>query len=420
MKLPLSLFAPLALWLAPFADAQEGALRSDRVVAGGPDAFLEARHLVLRGTQEEIGAALAELARDELGTRPWPSRDTRVTRVQRRYIERVWPTHHARMRGAARAFDSSLEESAVNHSVLGYDLGDTFGCTVVYFPPGTTSEGEPVLSRNLDFTSGMTDGRRPGPDQHAAMSRPFVIESYPDEGYASLFTCSMDLLGSAFDGVNEKGLTVALLSDRELMNKYDMVPTGDLAVGLNEIQVPRFLLETCADVDEAKDALLLLRQYYAFLPCHYVVGDAGGRAFVFEGSPERNRTFFIERPGEPLISTNFMLHANPDPEAAESPGPKSSLGRYQGVCAVLEAASAPYDVGTIRSASRRAAFDGPGPPPQMPYAPSRTLWHAVYYPERGALSIDFYLGEQPDSDDPDYPEILRSGYLDFALNAERR
>ena len=29
------------------------------------------------------------------------------------------------------------------------------------------------------------------------------------------------------------------------------------------------------------------------------------------------------------------------------------------------------------AASRAAAFDGPGPPPQVPYAPNRTLWHAL-------------------------------------------
>ena len=38
--------------------------------------------------------------------------------------------------------------------------------------------------------------------------------------------------GSAFDGINEKGLTAALLTDRELIDRYNMEPRRDLAVGL--------------------------------------------------------------------------------------------------------------------------------------------------------------------------------------------
>lgn len=411
--------ALLAIVLVPCAVAQTAAedsvVVSNEVVAGGPDDAVTVRHLVVEGTQQEIGAALARIARDELQSRPWPSTDPRVTRVQERYIERVWPAQHARMRGSAAALGGELADRSVNWSVLGYDLTGAFGCTVVFYPPEVTAGGRPVMSRNLDFTSGLANGRRPGPGERAALSRPFVVESYPDEGYASLFTCGMDLLGSAFDGLNEAGLTVALLSDRELMNEHEMVPTGDLAVGLSEIQVPRYLLETCANVEEAKDALLELRQYYAFVPCHYIVGDRTGAAFVYEASHDRNRRFFIERPGEPLVTTNFMLHRHPEPRAMAARGPKSSAGRYQAVCEALDRAGSGFDLETIRAANRRASFDGPPPPEQVPYAPNRTLWHALYLPVSLSLEIGFYLGERPDADAPHGVDIRRSGYLSFTL-----
>ena len=75
------------------------------------------------------------------------------------------------------------------------------------------------------------------------------------------------------DGINEAGLTVALLADNETPEPE---PTGTPQVGLSEQQVVRYLLDTCATVDEAKDALLLAKHYYFFTPCHFVVADRSG------------------------------------------------------------------------------------------------------------------------------------------------
>jgi hypothetical protein len=43
------------------------AIRQDRVIAGGPEDFMEVRHLVLTGTNEEIGGALATIAIERFG-----------------------------------------------------------------------------------------------------------------------------------------------------------------------------------------------------------------------------------------------------------------------------------------------------------------------------------------------------------------
>jgi hypothetical protein len=48
-------------------------------------------------------------------------------------------------------------------------------------------------------------------------------------------------------------------------------------------------------------------------------------------------------------------------------------------------------------------------------APIRTLWHALYFPERRAMRVSFYLGEEADPDERKEPRILRSDYQEFTL-----
>src|SRR5262252_8325402 len=89
----------LSLLLLPALAAGEpppapAVVQDDRVVAGGPKDSMEVRHLVLKGTNEEIGRALATIARERYQARPRPSQDPLRTRAQRRYIERNYPILH--------------------------------------------------------------------------------------------------------------------------------------------------------------------------------------------------------------------------------------------------------------------------------------------------------------------------------------
>ena len=43
----------------------------------------------------------------------------------------------------------------------------------------------------------------------------------------------------------------------------------------------RYLLETCATVDEARDAIDRASFYYCLVPCHYIIGDRNGDSFIF-------------------------------------------------------------------------------------------------------------------------------------------
>jgi penicillin V acylase-like amidase (Ntn superfamily) len=90
----------------------------------------------------------------------------------------------------------------------------------------------------------------------------------------------------AVDDINDAGLVAALLSDDESTTGGSTgsggEPTCAPAVGLHEVEVCRYVLERCADVDEALDAMWLAKHYYFFHPQHFLIADRSGRSFVFE------------------------------------------------------------------------------------------------------------------------------------------
>src|SRR5262245_64586666 len=102
------------------AAASTGVVQEDRVIAGGPSQSLEVRHLVLRGTNEEIGRALAELAKERYGVRPEPAANPAQVRAQRKFLERNFPILLDRMRGVAAAYGKSVEDDAFDFTSIGF------------------------------------------------------------------------------------------------------------------------------------------------------------------------------------------------------------------------------------------------------------------------------------------------------------
>jgi len=400
---------PITLVALAAALAAAGPAFEERVVAGGGAGdFMEVRHAVLRGTSFEIGKKLAEIAKERFGSGPSASRDRTVTRAQREFLARNWPAQLERMRGVAAFHAGDPDDDATDYSSLPYLLGPPGGCSVFFVPPSRMKGGAGVLSRNYDFTTGTIDGRAASKDAPACTSRPIVLETHPTGGaFSSIAVVSYDLLGAAIDGINSEGLAVALLADDEVTSRFTTEPTREPAVGLCEIEVPRFLLDTCATAKEARAALLATRQYYSFVPCHYIVADRHGDSFVFEWSPVRNRAHVIDGGGAPQISTNFMLHLHPPAKGLpEESAPYGNFARYAAIAASIGGRE-PLGLDDIRdSAARVAAREKAGPDRPA----GRTLWHALYFPEARKVEIDFYLGEGGDDG-----RGRRSGYVEFAL-----
>jgi hypothetical protein len=411
MPAAAALFA-VALFLTPLR-AEDSAVRQDKVVAGGPKDALEVRHLVLRGTNEQIGKALATIAKERFEVAPERSADPLRTRAQRRYIEKNYPILFERMRGAAGVFGKKVDDDAWNLSNLTY-INIKAGCSVIYLPPETTANKVGIVSRDYDFFTGTITGEKPPPGRIGDTARPYVVEMYPDRGYASIALYAYDMLSGVLDGINSEGLTVTLMADDELISKYGFEPATHAGVGLGIQPMLRFLLDTCATVEEAKEALLTTKQFYEFIPCHFLIADRHGKAFVWEYSQAHNIEYIIESPGKPLVATNFSMHRHLlDGKPPPSDKMKSVCPRY---CLLTDRLGAEKDKLTVDFIKEtHKQVDAHFTPKAAARAPTRTLWHALYVPEKRSLEINFFLHDEPDPDKPGQVRDVRSEYLEFAV-----
>jgi predicted choloylglycine hydrolase len=381
----------------------------ERVVAGGPEQFMEVRHVVIKGSNYAIGKKTAEIAQG-VGVRLAPSGDRLRNRVQREYIAGHYPILYDRMRGIADAYGLEIRDDTYDFSVVFQYASNVSGCSVVFFPGAFTESGRGILSRNYDFSTGTLEGRRPRENEVAAMSRPYIFELYPDEGHASLSICAFDLLGGVLDGVNSEGLAVAVLAEEEAMLGYGLDPSQ--GIGTHELLSMRYLLDNCRDVDEAKEAMLALKHYYSFIPCHYIIADAGGESFVFEFWPSRNSTAIVDGEG-PQCVTNHPLSRYESIDQLPQDAQIDSYERYRAMHASI-AGRQQFDIEEMKAinsnvAATAMAFDHPD------YAPGRTLWHALYDTRERSLSVKFYVGEGPDPTDTAREVIDYTDYLEFRL-----
>jgi len=386
----------------------------DSIVAGGPKHFMEVQHVVLKGTNFDIGKKLGEIARKENIELIKPSSPFN-TRIRRSYFMKSYPSHFERMKGIAEAYGKKIDDDSFDFSALPQSHMN-FGCSSVFFPGKFTENGHGILSRNFDFTTGTMQGKKPQGNERPVLLRPFIFEIYPDRGYPSLFVCAFDLAGGVLDGINSEGLTVAVLAEEESTEKTGGEPSLEDEVGLHELLVMRYLLDNCKNVEEAKEALLSLKQYYAFAPLHYIIADRHGRSFVFEFSPARNRSLIIDGEGPQCITNHLVSRYKSIEELPGKDEPKGSHNSFHRYRVLSE---------TIRSKDKfsleeiGSIIDGVAvsakPFVHPVYAPARTIWRSIYDAESRTLEIDFYLGEELLADNKDFVHIKRSGALKFQL-----
>jgi len=358
------------------------------VVAGGRQGdFGSARHLTVSGSNREIGRAMARAARNVHGAaaEPLPVTDAAVARTRRRWFDLHHPALSERMQGVAEVFGVDPDADRWDLAWLGtYEMSP--GCSVVSYPGAGTKDGHGLMSRNFDFpmaTFSQLMGVPEVPDARPLAADPWIVEMRPDNGYASITVGIMDVMG-AMDGVNEAGLAVALMADDESPNKE---PSLRPQVGLSEQQVIRYLLDTCATVDEAREALLMAKQYYMFVPCHYLITDRSGRSMVWEYSAGHNVEHVVESSSEGrMVCTNHLLHRWPDP--SELPAePESfiagmSYKRWQHLDN-LNNSGGIVDRDEVRQQMNSVRFEAP-------VEGVRTFWQAIYDVDDPSVQISFY------------------------------
>jgi predicted choloylglycine hydrolase len=413
---------------------------SEQTFFDDADSFLTLRHVTVRGTNSEIGHMLGQLAMERHNRSPADYvADPTYARGRRAYYQRNYPIHWERVRGVASAFGIDPEDDGYDFTALFYNLDAPLlapGCSVVYYPPSSTVDGRGYLSRNYDFSTGtMADVFRvPLPQEvknqmPRVMSEPYIMEWHPqDGGYASLAIQSFDLLSGTLDGINNAGLVVSVLADEEAIGelgpKLEMHPGTPHVVGLHELQVMRYLLDTCATAEEAKEALLTAKQYYTLAPCHYIIADKAGGSFIYENSTGRNAQHIIEGTGRPQVITNFQVHKHPTP-AYMPRGPltleTNTYWRFLKLTERISNQEGPLSSDDIKANNacvnivklfERARAD----PSYFSIAASvtaRTLWHSLYDQEAGTVEFSFYLGETVDADGT--IKERRSDYVTFGL-----
>jgi predicted choloylglycine hydrolase len=365
------------------------------------------RHLRIVGSNRSIGQACAAAAQAAYGAEAGPhlAGDRTVQRARRRWFAAHHPVLAERMAGIADVFGVAPDDDAWDLGRLG-PVEVPAGCSAVFHPGSRTTDGHALLGRNFDFPTGTYSeviGRPASPGERPLAADPWVLELRPDHGYATVMVGIMDMMGG-MDGINEAGLAVTLLADNEsVAAEPSVVPQ----VGLSEQQVVRYLLETCRDVEDAKQALLLAKQYYIFVPCHFLVADRSGRSFVWEYSPGHNREFIVEAPaGRPMVCTNHLLHRWPDP--AQLPREPVSAGtaaytydRWRALDTQV-ASAARVEVEDLREQLDSVRFVHPTPG-------VRTLWQTVYDLDDAAVEMCFFIDDH--GAQSRYTEPVR-----FALN----
>jgi len=380
----------LALVSSGFYSCSQKLDHKETVIAGGPDRFVEVRHVVLKGPNFEIGKKIGEMAIRN-GTRITPSDNLILNRAKREYMSKNYPVLYERMKGVAAAYEMDIADDSYDFTGLFQAQMAAPGCSVTFYPGKHTENGHNILSRNYDFTTGDVTGRRPQRGRLAMMARPILLEIHPDQGYSSLSLCAFEYLGGVLDGINSEGLVVSILAEEESVQKFGREPGNE--VGLHELMSMRYLLDNCKNVAEAKEALLSLKHYYSFIPCHYIIGDKTGKSFIFEFSPNRNRSYIIDGNGPQCVTNHLVFHHQKIEELPKT-DPGSSLRRYKILDESTKAKKA-FSLEEIAVINAQVAVP-PNAPGNPEFAPGRTLWYAQYDLDRRTLTVKFYLGEKQD------------------------
>lgn len=204
--------------------------------------------------------------------------------------------------------DEDIEKYVTKRLLKGLpiDLGITdAGCTAFVV---RNEVGEVLFGRNFDFT----------------YSPVLQVKTTPKNGYASISTVNLTFAGYSadhlpngvsfdrfmtlaapylpFDGVNEKGLAIALLAVPQTSPPFEQGK-----VTLNTTTSIRLVLDKAATVAEAID---LLQQYNIYfsgeVDCHFLIADATGKSVLVEYWDDEIK--IIETDESYQVASNFIAY----------------------------------------------------------------------------------------------------------------
>lgn len=248
---------------------------------------------------------------------------------------------------------------------INIDLGITgAGCSAF---TAYNEKNERIYARNFDFD----------------FAPPLILHTSPKNGYKSVSTVNLAFAGYnadklpkplsfnsfltlaapylPFDGMNEKGLTMALLAV-----PHAEPPQKENQITLNTTTAIRLVLDKAATVDEA---LSLLGQYNIYfsgdVKCHYFISDVSGKSVIVEFLDGEMKV--TPNSGNYQAVTNFIVYNGMNEGEGAGEGEAfNEFERYDKAMAALEA-----NKGVISEDQAMKVLEAVK-------IPDRTQWSVVY------------------------------------------
>lgn len=402
--------------------ARGSALVKDEVILPrAPGEWMEVRHLVFEGTNEEIGRAMGDFARDIYGiTALNRYADISYAKARLEYMRRNDPILSERMKGIARSYGVSLSDTLFDASYIPsfYTVPQ---CSAILIPAAYSANGHTFYSASRDYylaTFSEIMNRKPLPGEKKIFSEAAVIEIYPDKGYPSLLVSVGDLTFGT-DIVNSQGLSVAGFED----DTYGITRTPkDLsrATGLSMSQAMMLIANTCATVDEAREALLVNKISMPPLPMHIQVSDRTGQSFIYAISPQDFSAHFVYNDGKPQAITNHGVYAYPDIDKlpVNEKDPYDTFNRYARLVRFIDSHEGKYSIADGWKAMDLVL----GAVPEAAEAfhlkiPLRTFYQIVLDKEERSIRIKFYLKDESVDPVTGYAKLIFSKPFEFKLRS---
>lgn len=397
----------------------EPVVKNEVLVTQGKDSYQSVRHIVIKGTNEEIGKVLGDIAQKEYGiTKLQKYPDAIYAKAADAYMRVRYPELRARSKGVAAAYNEKYADSLSVFNQLVYDAGPWKGCSSVYYPPAYTVDGSGLLGHNMDYPLCSLNKLLKIPEDNAPnmFTRNYVIELYPDKGYASIGVGTGDLL-SVVTGINEKGLIAILHTDNYTLINTD--PKPDMSGLVFPTQVVRCVLDNCQTVDEAKMLILNTKFSLSFEPGHLLIADTTGRSIIVEINPRNARVEITENNGTPQIFTNHPIYRFKDPAGFPKYTPfemDNTFSRYHQLAELLKKKKQ-FSADDVMKNERdvQARWNNMGRGMANPI-PNRTIWSDLYDQKTRTLKVRFYMkdGEvDPTTGDPN--DLVYSDFFTFKL-----
>ncbi len=397
------------------AVAENPVILKDEVLQNRDSAnYTEVRHIVLKGTDEQIGKALGEIARKDYNVSLYPYADPIYAKARLDYMQKNYPAFYERMKGVAEAYNVSLNSTNLDLSALIYDVKFP-DCSMVYFPPSVTSNGHAMVCRNVDFYKVPYDilvGKTNISSQPDILSRTFVLETYPTGGYSSLVLGAVDLMGFSVHGFNSQGLGVDMQDDNLGPTNPNFQLVGGRNSGISILDVERMILDNCKSIDEAKMALLNNKIYLFNVGFHFMIYDKYGKSTIaeFQGpfdplkDGSNGSIHFTDHSNSTVVMTNHPVYLFPTIEIVnkyieDNPIPTScyydTWVRYKTLSDIISnhkgKFTPQYMLDTLSHVNEEVTGGSQTGGSEMDFKKSRTLANFLLDLTNSTLSVRFYL-----------------------------